>query len=816
MPERLKALAALLRRHLPARLSGYFRTLLAPGLTPWQRGRHALRGIAFAALGAVALLVVYTLLLIPFTPSVDNVRNARSERPSVLLAADGSVIATYRRLNREWIPLERVPQPVVDALIATEDHRFWQHAGIDWRRSLAAVGYTLGGDRQGGSTLTQQLARNLFPEDVGRAPTATRKLKEMITAIKLERAYSKREILEIYLNTVPFLYNAVGIEMAARTYFDKKAAELTLVEGAVLVGMLKGTSAYNPVRNPERALERRNVVLAQMVKHGKLSQKAYDNLRRRPLRLDFERQDLDAGPAPHFSEAVRRWLIEWAEERGYNIYADGLVVRSTLDPRLQRAANRAVARQLEGLQAVADVEWGQAREGRLSTSMERYRQARRQIEPFGHFWATRAAAVDAFIQESPEYVRLVDDGSDKDEALAQLRADGAYMAQLRAHKTRLEAGFVALDPRNGQVRAWVGSRDFQTDHFDHVLRARRQPGSTFKPFVYGAALEAGMDAGREFEDRPVAISLPEGGTWKPGDMGGASGRYYSLEEGLVYSRNTVTAQVIAEVGPRKVAQFAQRLGVRESPLDVVPSLGLGTSPVTLLEMVGAYGTIAALGQYQAPVLVTRITDQQGKPLAEFAPLPERALDEKIAVRLIDMLRGVVDRGTGRGIRNIHHIEADVAGKTGTTQNNTDGWFILMHPQLVAGAWVGFNDPRVTLRSDYWGQGAHNALHVVGDFMAQALAGGALNPAAEFPGRESPSDSTIEAALRRSSERLLRWLGFEAAPPKPVPRPPPRELREEDAEPAEVFERAIEPAAATPQGEAGAHKSGGEAAARLGN
>lgn len=791
MPEPLRALLDWLRRHLPTRLVDYFQTFRAPDLTPWQRVRHGLQGLAFAGLGAVVLLVVYALALIPFTPAVDHVGRAPNERPSVLLAADGSTIATYRRVNREWIPLAKVPQHVVDALISTEDHRFWDHPGIDWRRSLASVAYTLRGDRQGGSTLTQQLARNLFPEEIGRAPTLTRKFKEIITAIKLERTYSKREILETYLNTVPFLYNAVGIEMAARTYFDKPARNLSVVEGAVLVGMLKGTAAYNPVLNPQRALDRRNIVLAQMVKHGKLTQKAYDKLAKQPLRLDFERQDLEGGVAPHFAETVRRWLVDWAAEHGYDIYTDALVVRSTLDLRLQRAANRAVDRQLDALQAVADVEWGQERETLLSTGTGRYRQLRASTEPFRYFWASHPEIVDAFIRESPEYARLVDDGGNEAEALAQLRGNGAFMDRLRARKTRLEAGFVAIDPTSGQVRAWVGSRDFRTDSYDHVLRARRQPGSTFKPFVYGAALEAGMDTGRQFSDRPVAIRLAGGGTWKPGDMGGATGRSYTLEEGLIYSRNTVTAQVITEVGPRKVAQFAQRLGVRGSPLEAVPSLGLGTSPVTLVEMVSAYGSIAALGQYRPPLMVTRITDSQGRVLAEFAPAPEPVLEEQTAVRLIDMMRGVVDRGTAQGIRNVHGIRADVAGKTGTTQNNTDGWFILMHPQLVAGAWVGFNDPRVTLRSDYWGQGAHNALHVVGDFTAQALAARQIDPDAEFPGRDHPG---VEAALRRTTERILRWLGFDSAPADPPPHP--RVPRTAAPAPAEVVEHSVEEAPET--------------------
>ncbi|MFZ5539606.1 MAG: transglycosylase domain-containing protein, partial [Pseudomonadota bacterium] len=262
--------------------------------------RRPLRAAALAAVAMPVLLALYALALVPFTPAVDRVLQARNDRPSVLLAADGSVLATFRRGHREWIALDRVPKHVVQALIATEDHRFWEHRGIDWRRTFASMLYTLGGDRQGGSTITQQLARNFFPEQIGRAPTVTRKLKEMITAVRIERAYGKREILEAYLNTVSFHYNANGLEMAARTYFDKPAAELTLLEGATLVGMLKGTRAYNPVLNPERARERRNLVLAQMVRRGMLEAKTYERLRRQPLKIDFERQDLDLGPAPHF------------------------------------------------------------------------------------------------------------------------------------------------------------------------------------------------------------------------------------------------------------------------------------------------------------------------------------------------------------------------------------------------------------------------------------------------------------------------------------------------------------------------------------
>jgi penicillin-binding protein 1A len=741
-----------------------------------------LRVAAFGALATVGValvaIVLYTLALIPFTPSVEGVLKARDEHPSVLLAADGTVLTMFRRTNREWVKLDQVPRHVVDALIATEDHRFWEHKGVDWVRSISAIGHTLVGERQGGSTITQQLARNYFPDDIGRAQTINRKVKEMITAIKLERAYSKNEILESYFNTVSFHYNAVGIEMAARTYFDKSATQLNVLEGATLIGMLKGTAAYNPVLYPDRARARRNVVLAQMFKHGKLDRATYAKLRERPLKLDFARQDLDLGPAPHFAETVRRWLADWAGERGYNIYADGLVVYSTIDMRLQQRANQAVARQLEALQAVADVEWASPNKKLLSTKLDAYKQARRRAEPFKYFWTTRPDLVEAFVRESPEFVRLTDPVAakplDPAVALAQLSADASFMQALRARKTRLEAGLVSVEPATGKVRAWVGSRDFAQDRFDHVMQARRQPGSTFKPFVYGAALEAGFDSHREFQDKPVSIKLTNGAVWQPSDMGGPTGRTLSFEDGLVYSRNTVTAQVMDELGPRKVVEFAQKAGVRDSPLEPVPSLALGTSPVTLLEMASAYGTIAAQGEYHPPVLVTRVTDAGGALIADFEPKPaarssdaradegeqhvgaERVMEPELAVHLIDMLRGAVDRGTGRGIRDTYGIRGDVAGKTGTTQNNTDGWFILMHPQLVTGAWVGFDDPRIALRSDYWGQGANNALHVVGDFMNQAVTSGAFDANAEFPSRFG---ARFEAALRRFGDRIRSWFGL---------------------------------------------------------
>jgi penicillin-binding protein 1A len=617
--------------------------------------RHPLRSV----LALPALLLLYVLVLIPFTPSIGDLRKAKSEVPAVVMSADGVVLAEYRRINRQWVALKKISPHVVNALIATEDHRFHQHHGIDVRRTAAAVLSTLSGDRQGGSTITQQLARNLYPEEIGRAFSVTRKIKEAITALKIESVYTKDEILETYLNTVPFLYNAFGIEMAARTYFDKSADRLDVLESATLIGMLKGTSAYNPVTNPERAVARRNVVLAQMARHGKLDADKLQALQARPMQLDFERQTEPLGPAPHVAQLVRRWLIEWADRNGYNIHADGLVVRTTISSRHQKAANLAVERNTARLQSMAD--------------SQRKRGQERQV---------------------------------------------------------LQAGFLALDPRNGHVKAWVGSRDFAQEQFDHVAQARRQPGSTFKPFVYGAAFAQGFHPSHTFIDQPVSYGSGRD-IWTPTDSAPPSGMPMSLRDGLVYSKNTITAQVMQQVGPPRVARLAQAMGVRQSKLDLVPSLALGTSPVTLKEMVAAYGTIANSGTYTEPLLILRVEDRTGRTLEGFVShQPEQALPRGSALTLVNVMRGVVDEGTGVAIRTRYGIQADVAGKTGTTQDNTDGWFILMHPQLVAGAWVGFNDNKMAM-GDQWGQGARSALPIVGDYFQQSLRYRWIDAQAEF-------------------------------------------------------------------------------------
>jgi len=745
---------------------------------------HAVWLVGAAWAGAVAAgglaLLLYALVLYPFTPRVSTLLRAREAHPSVVLTRDGEELTRFARSGREWVPLSSVAPVMLDALVATEDRRFYEHGGVDYRRLAGAVVRTLQGDREGGSTITQQLARNLFPEEIGNRRSASRKIRETLTAWKIERLYTKDEILELYLNTVPFLYDAVGVERAADTYFSTDAASLSAPQAAMLVAMLKGTSYYNPRRHPERALARRNLVLGLMVRDGHLTAEEAARHREAPLGLRFRRAPMLRSRAPHFTEYVRRQLASWAEDTGHNLYGEGLTIHTTLDWRMQSAGAAAVATFGDALQDVADVEWSRARMPSLGRTTTPYSRARASADPFAHYFADRTASVDALIRAREEYRAAVGAGASPADALARLRSRSSFMDSLRADVTRLEVGLVGIDPANGQVRVWIGSRNSRRTPYDHVARARRQPGSTFKPFVYARAFEEGWRPDDAVMDDSVRIEMGDGSIWTPEDAAGPTGRPVTLRDGLAYSKNAVAVRLIQSVGPRDAARLARRAGIA-SPLEPVPSLALGTSEVSLLELAGAYATLAAEGVRHAPTVVTHITDRDGHEVARFAPEPAAVIDADVARATVDLMRGVVDRGTGRELRSSFGLRGDLAGKTGTTQDGADGWFLMAHPDLVLGAWVGFPSPLVTFRSTYWGQGGHNALRVVGDAARTMQRGGQLPASAAFA---RPEDDGRRGApwhvLRRWVDELLR------EPPAPgADAPPPT------GDPATDLQREIE-------------------------
>ena len=470
---------------------------------PWpQRLKRGLQWSALAATAAAAASAVYLCVLVYTTPQVQDLQRAQAVRPSVILSSDGEVIGRFSTAYQAPVTLKDVPKDLIDALISTEDHRFYEHSGIDPTRIVGAVwGIAAHGKMAGGSTLTQQLARNLFPQEIGNEQSLNRKLREAITALRIERNSSKQQILENYLNSAPFLYNVRGIEMASRTYFDKPAAQLDTAQCATLVGMLKGTERYNPVRNPERARDRRNVVLGQMVKHGKLPAARYEQLRALPLVLAFKRpEDGDIGQARHFVAHVREQLVEWADAHDVDLDTDGLVIRTTLDAKLQRIAQDAVVQQVALLQRIAGEEWSDARPRTARVQPAAAPSKGEAAAPFAYFWKQRPDMLREIARDTPQFRLAKQAGQSDAQAQDTVLADADTMSKLRAERTRLSAGFIAIDPASGAVRAWVGSPDFAREQFDHVAQAKRQPGSTFKPFVYGAALQRGMSTEHAYLD----------------------------------------------------------------------------------------------------------------------------------------------------------------------------------------------------------------------------------------------------------------------------------------------------------------------------
>jgi len=690
-------------------------------------------------------LGVFMLVVSGDMPSLSQIENPNLQLATVAYTADGVELGRYGWQNRSSVPYEDISPHVIHALVATEDHRFYDHWGIDVFRTVSAVTQTVlgklglpGFEKQGGSTITQQLARNLYNEQIGFETTITRKLKEMVTAAQLERRYTKPEIIEMYLNTVPFRHNAYGIEAAARTYFRKSASELDVRESAALIGMLKANTRYDPVRNPELSRQRRNVVMSLMVKHGYLESTFYVTMRDSLTQTNFRSADVTDSFAPYFAEYVRNWLTEWSETSGHDIYTKGLVVHTTLDSRMQALAQQAVETQMDGLQAVVDCEWSDRSNPRFrfGENLEAYQKA--DCDPFAYFWEIKDDLLERFIRESERYRKLRARGITADAAMAELRTQETFLDSLKSEKTRLEAGFIAVDPRTGYVKAWIGGRDLKDDWYDHVAIAKRQPGSTFKPFVYTAAIDNGYSPSYLLPDTFFTYIDPvTKQRWRPGNSGAApTGRMMPLREGLARSLNTITGQLIIEIKPSTAAFYARRMGI-ESELEQVPALALGTSDVSLLEMATGYSTLANRGVRNDPIAVTRIEDMNGNVLYEVQPEPKEALSEETTAIVVDMMRDVVTQpyGTGVRIRNQYGLNGyDFAGKTGTTQESADGWFMLMHPELVTGAWVGFNDRRMTFRSSWWGQGAHNALFLVGDFMRRVHASSdiALNKAEKFP------------------------------------------------------------------------------------
>lgn len=739
-------------------------------LTPEQKLQRAVRCLWIGFGGFILFILLFFALIyngiIGYMPDVEELKNPTDKFASIIYSADGEEMGRFYRNtgNRVYADYDEISPYVVDALIATEDSRFEDHSGIDFR-ALMRVGFKtlLMQDRSagGGSTITQQLAKQLYsPESNSMFSRAFQKPIEWMIAVKLERFYTKEEIIKMYLNQFDFLYNAVGIKSAAQVYFNKHPKDLTIEESAMLVGMVKNPSIYNPVRHPERTRERRNIVFEQMQKAGMLTAAQADSLRALPLTLDFHRVDHKNGIAPYFREEIRYMLraqkpvrsnyrgweydkfradsIEWERNplfgwieknpkpdgTKYDIYNDGLRIYTTLDSRMQRHAEEAVTEHLGGYLQPAFFKEKRGSKGapystnRAEISEVRVNHLIRNAMKQTDRWRSMSKAgfsedeIKASFNE-PRDMKIFSYAGPVDTLMTPLDS-------LIYQKHILRTGFMAMDPKNGHVKAYVGGPDFNFFQYDMVSTGRRQIGSTVKPFLYTYAIEEGYTPCDMFEN--TLPELYEGGRlWRPKSGRARVGQMVDLRWALTNSNNWISARLISTLSPGALVRTMQSFGIT-SKLEPVLSLCLGPADVSVREMVTAYTAFANKGMRVDPIFVTAITDSNGNVISEFSPKHTEVISEKAYYRILSMMMNVVDSGTGARLRRApYNLTAEMGGKTGTTNFNADGWFMGYTPQLVAGCWVGGEERFIHFNNMGYGQGAAMALPIYGLFMKKVFA-----------------------------------------------------------------------------------------------
>lgn len=656
-------------------------------------------------------------------PTFEELENPNSSLASEVYSVDLVVLGKYFYQNRSNTHYRELSPNIINALKATEDIRYEEHSGVDIRglfRVLVKTVIFRQSNAGGGSTITQQLAKNLFHEKPAtKWQRIIQKFQEWIIAVKLERNYTKQEIMAMYLNTVEFGSNAFGIKSASQIFFNKIPAKLNVQESAMLVGLLKAPTLYSPVRNPNNALNRRNTVLSQMRKYDMLSTTEFDSIKKIPIRLKFKAEEHSSGLATYYREGLRLELIKWCKETTkadgthYNLYRDGLKIYSTIDSRMQRYAEEAVKEHLSELQKTFFDHW----KGRVP-------------------WADQPQIISDAMKHSQRYRDLKDAGKTEDEikkifetkiAMTLFTWKGetdtmlSPLDSIKYAKMFLQTGFMSMDPHSGHVKAWVGGVDYRYFQYDHVKDGKRQVGSTFKPFLYTVAMEEGYSPCYKVPNVQITFNLETGDTWTPKNADGKYGGMLTLKEALAESVNCISAYLIKQFGAKAMVEMARKMGIT-SPIDPVPAICLGTPDVSVFEMVGAYSTFANKGVWTQPIYMTRIEDKNGVVLKEFIPQKKEAISEETAYLMLNLLQGVVQIGTGMRLRGSkYNLDNPIAGKTGTTQDQSDGWFMGITPDLVSGVWVGCEDRSVHFRSLNLGQGANTALPIWGLYMKKIYA-----------------------------------------------------------------------------------------------
>ena len=767
-----------------------------------------------------ALLMFLVLLVWMFAdiPSFAELENPDNKLATQIIAEDGEILTTFHIENRTYVSYDELSENLVHAAVATEDVRFYRHSGIDFiglGRVLFKTILLSNSSQGGGSTITQQLAKTLYPRaemekkipGIYHIKMVWTKLKEWITAVKLERDYTKDEIMTMYLNSIFFGSGAYGVRAASETFFGKHPSELTIEESAMLVGMVNKPTRYNPALNPDKALVRRNFVIGQMEKAGYFDDQAKaagvkttafrDSIRQIPIELNYQVQDHNSGHAPYFRDMVRRvmsakkpkrssysvpedytadslaWatddLYGWLEKNKkadgtpYDLDRDGLRIYTTINYKMQKYAEEAVQERMRDLQADFRKDLRHKTNKPFSNDIDaptrdrlmqqarkwsdRYRVLKKKGLNDSQIFKTFSEPVNmrVFAYNKKGYIDTTMTPDDS----------------IRYYKSILRTAFVAMEPGTGHVKAYVGGPDYRYFKYDNVRQGKRQVGSTIKPFLYTLAMQEGLTPCTKVTNVPVTFLTPGGETWTPRstDKEEWIGKTVTLNWGLTKSSNNISAFLMKQYGPEAMADMMKRMGI-QSHVDEVPSLCVGPADLTLWEMVAAYNTFPSRGVYVTPLFVTRIEDRQGNVLSEFTNRKREAIAESTAYLMVNLMEGVVQGGTASRLRYRYNLTGEIAGKTGTTNDNSDGWFIGYTPTLVAGVWTGAEDRQVHFQSITYGQGAHMSLPTWGIFMKKVLADGTLGisaddrfvaPAGEFSGLDCTGGDNDASEVYQSKE-----------------------------------------------------------------
>ncbi len=687
--------------------------------------------------GTIGVFVILFFLIsmgwLGFMPSFEELENPKTNLATEIYTDDGTILGKYFIENRTNVPYQEISPNLVNALLATEDARFYKHSGVDPRAMMRVmIGVLTFSNKGGGSTITQQLAKNLFPRD----PNANffklvfTKLKEWVVAAKLERNYTKEEIIAMYFNTVDFGSLAHGIKSAAKTFFDKEPKDLSIEESAMLVGLLKAPTAYSPIKNPENALRRRNVVLGQMYKYDYITEAQFESLKKKPVDVSkYKIQDHTAGSGTYFREYLRGELIKWCDSHvksdgtKYNLYTDGLKVYTTINYKMQKYAEESVKEYIgSDLQKQFNAQWKGVKNAPFYNISKKEKDdiMMKAVKQTPRYSALKASGMTdmKILNEfmKPVKMRVFTWKGERDTLMSPYDS-------ILYYKSFLQCGMMAIDPMSGNVKAYVGGINYKYFQFDHVSLSRRQVGSTFKPFVYTLAMQEGeFSPCSMVPNVPVSFEMEDGTTWTPKNSGDArDGEMVTLRWALANSVNYISAYLMKRYSPQAVITLCRKMGIT-GDIPAVPSICLGTPELTLWEMVGAFAAFANQGIYSEPTYLVKICDNKGNVLESFTQKKsQEVIDQQTAFLMIKLMQGVVEGGTASRLRYKYELKMPIAGKTGTSQNNSDGWFMGLTPQIAGGVWVGCEDRSIHFRNTTQGQGANTALPVWALFVKKCYA-----------------------------------------------------------------------------------------------